>query len=124
MREFGPPLLRRVLNGDHSSLQLTASRLERLAQLVRKQQVSPVMARTLDKLFALEREESQRQLQEILHDLQVLESKYGMDSETFYRKYQAGETDGRMDFVEWASLVQMAENLKERLALLELEAEA
>ena len=82
------------------------------------------MARTLDKLFALEREESQRQLQEILHDLQVLESKYGMDSETLYRKYQAGETDGRMDFVEWASLVQMAENLKERLALLELEAEA
>jgi hypothetical protein len=108
---------------DHSSLQLTASRLERLAQLVRKQQVSPVMARTLDKLFALEREESQRQLQEILGDLQVLEAKYGMDSETFYRKYQAGETDDRMDFVEWDSLVQMAENLKERLALLEPEAE-
>ena len=56
---------------------------------------------------------------QVMEDLQVLESKYGMDSETFYRKYQAGETDDRMDFVEWASLVQMAENLKERLALLD-----
>ncbi len=61
---------------------------------------------------------------QVMEGLQELESKYGMDSETFYRKYQAGETDDRMDFVEWASLVQMAENLKERLALLELEAEA
>ena len=106
-----------------SSQQLTASRLERLAQMVRKQQVSPVMARTIDKLFELEREESRRQLEQIQEDLRALEDRYGMDSEAFYRKYQAGETDDRMDFVEWASLVQMATNLKERLALLDVEAE-
>jgi len=106
-----------------SSQQLTASRLERLAQMVRKQQVSPVMARTIDKLFELEREESRRQLEQIQEDLRALEVRYGMDSEAFYRKYQAGETDDRMDFVEWASLVQMATNLKERLALLDVEAE-
>jgi len=52
-----------------------------------------------------------------------MEDKYGMDSETFYRKYQAGETDDRMDFVEWTSLVQMAINLKERLALLDVNVE-
>jgi ABC-type phosphate transport system auxiliary subunit len=103
--------------------QVIAHRLERLAQLVRKQQVSDVMARTLDKLFEVEREESLRQVEQIQDDLRALESRYGMDSETFYRKYRAGETDDRMDFVEWASLVQMASNLKERLALLDVESE-
>jgi len=81
------------------------------------------MARTLDKLFGVERAESLRQLEQIQKDLQAMEDKYGMDSETFYRKYQAGETDDRMDFVEWASLVQMAINLKERLALLDVNVE-
>ena len=108
----------------NSSSQLTARRLERLAQLVRKQQVSEVMARTLDKLFDVEREESLRQLAQIQDDLEQLEKAYHMDSETFYRRWQAGEMDDRMDFVEWASLYQMAQNLKERLAILELESES
>jgi len=106
---------------DYSSSQLTANRLERLAQLVRKQQVSDVMARTLDKLFEMEREESLRLMQQIQADLTEFEEQYGMSSEEFYRQWQAGETDDRMDFVEWASLIQMRENVKERLALLESE---
>jgi hypothetical protein len=106
---------------DYSSSQLTANRLERLAQLVRKQQVSDVMARTLEKLFEMEREESLRLMQQIQADLTEFEEQYGMSSEEFYRQWQAGETDDRMDFVEWASLIQMRENVKERLALLESE---
>ncbi len=106
---------------DYSSSQLTANRLERLAQLVRKQQVSDVMARTLEKLFEMEREESLRLMQQIQADLTEFEEQYGMSSEEFYRQWQAGETDDRMDFVEWASLIQMRENAKERLALLESE---
>ena len=108
----------------NASSQLTARRLERLAQLVRKQQVSEVMARTLDKLFDVEREESLRQLAQIQDDLAQLEKAYRMVSETFYQRWQAGELDDRMDFVEWASLYQMAHNLKERLAILELESES
>jgi len=108
----------------NSSSQLTAQRLERLAQLVRRQQVSEVMARTLNKLFDVEREESQQQLAQIQQDLVELENAYHMDSETFYRRWQTGEMDDRMDFVEWASLYQMAQNLQERLALLEPESES
>lgn len=33
-------------------------------------------------------------------------------------RVQAGETDDRMDYGEWASLVQMADNLRARLRLL------
>ena len=38
-----------------------------------------------------------------------------MASDDFYRRYQSGQTDDRMDFVEWAALVQMASNLRRRL---------
>ena len=47
-----------------------------------------------------------------------LEQLYGLPSDEFYRRYQAGQTDDRMDYVEWASLVQVRNNLQERLRIL------
>ena len=102
-----------------TSASSTADKLERLAQLFRRQQASDMMMRAVDKLFSLEREESLRQLRQLEADLAEFETQYGMSSETFYQKYQAGETDDRMDFVEWASLIQMRTNLLQRLQLLD-----
>lgn len=58
----------------------------------------------------------QARLDELSAELAEFERRYGMTSDEFYRLYQAGQTDDRMDFVEWASLAQMAENL-ERLSI-------
>jgi hypothetical protein len=58
------------------------------------------------------------QLDEVQTDLAEFEDQYGMTSDDFYRRYQAGQTDDRMDFVEWASLAQMANKLRERLRVL------
>jgi hypothetical protein len=41
-----------------------------------------------------------------------------MTSIEFFRLYQAGQTDDRMDYVEWAPLLRMRENLLRRLQLL------
>ena len=46
---------------------------------------------------------------------EIQEERYGLSSDKFYRRFQAGQTDDRMDYVEWASLVQMQENLQQRL---------
>jgi hypothetical protein len=40
----------------------------------------------------------------------------------FYERFQAGQTGDAMDYVEWASLVQMVNNLTKRLRLLRGEA--
>ncbi len=48
-------------------------------------------------------------------DLAEFEQQFGWASAEFWRKYQAGETDDRMDYVEWASLFQMAQRLEQRL---------
>lgn len=53
------------------------------------------------------------QLRQLQADLAEFEQRYGLTSAEFYRRYQAGQTDDRMNYVEWASLIQMADNLRE-----------
>ncbi len=96
----------------------TAQRLQRLAQLYQQGQASELMDRTLDKLLTYEVEVSQAQFRQLQRDLAAFEKQYGLSSAEFYRRFQAGQTDDRMDYVEWASLVQMANNLRERLHVL------
>jgi hypothetical protein len=101
-----------------SFAEVTAQRLQALAELYRLGQVSDVMDRTLEKLLAYEAELCQTQLSQLETDLAAFEQQYQLSSDEFYRRFQAGQTDDSMDFVEWASLVQMANNLKQRLKLL------
>jgi alpha-amylase/alpha-mannosidase (GH57 family) len=58
------------------------------------------------------------QLGQIRGDLAKFEEQYDCSSDEFYRRYQAGQTDDRMDYIEWASLAQMRDNLQQRLHIL------
>ena len=42
----------------------------------------------------------------------------GTSAAEFYEQFQAGQIGDAMDYVEWASLIQMADNLTKRLRLL------
>jgi len=55
------------------------------------------------------------QLEEIERVLADYERQYGMSSAEFFKKYDSGQTDDRMDFVEWASLTKMAEHIRQNL---------
>jgi hypothetical protein len=96
----------------------TARRLSALAQLYRRGEVSPLLDRTLDKVLAYEADLARAQLAQLQADLAEFEQRYHLSSDEFYRQYQAGQSDDRLDFTEWASLIQMAHNLRERLRLL------
>jgi hypothetical protein len=97
---------------------MVAERLLRLAHLYQEGQASPLLIQTLDKVFAYEIAEARTQLEQLRTDLAAFEAQYAMPSPLFYHRYQQGQMDDRMDFVEWASLVQMADNLEKRLHLL------
>jgi hypothetical protein len=103
---------------------LTAKRLHALAELYQQGQVSELMDRTLEKLLRHEAEQCQAQLRQLQADLAEFEQKYQRSSTEFYRQFQAGHTGDAMDYVEWASLVQMADNLHKRLRLLTGETDA
>ncbi len=95
-----------------------AQQLNRLAELVKNGQVSESTARNVNKLVGLEVNQLERDLAATEKDLGELEQRYKMNTAKFFRQWQAGQTDDRMDYVEWASLAQMADNLRNRLEFL------
>jgi vacuolar-type H+-ATPase subunit D/Vma8 len=100
------------------TLTVTAERLRALAALYEQGQVSDLMERTLEKLLRHEADVCQVQLRQLQADLREFEQKYQRSSVEFYQQFQAGQTSDAMDYVEWASLIQMADNITKRLRLL------
>ena len=101
---------------------VTAERLHALAKLYEQGPVSDLMERTLDKLLRHEADACQTQLHQLQADLAEFEQKYQRSSTEFYQQFQAGQMGDAMDYVEWASLIQMTDNLTKRLRLLRGEA--
>ena len=60
----------------------------------------------------------QHQLDELEHDLAEFQERYELSSAEFYTQFQAGEMGDDVDLIEWASLYQMTERLRERITLL------
>ena len=89
-----------------------------LSQLIQSGQASELMDRTLDKLVQSEIDTSRSKLWEFRHDLAEFEERYGLPSAEFYHRFQKGLTDDGMDYIEWASLFRMKENLRKRLKIL------
>ena len=51
------------------------------------------------------------QLQRYEQDLRTFEERFGMDSESFYRRFESGELGDAMDFFEWSGLYEMRKDL-------------
>ncbi|MGE3541517.1 MAG: hypothetical protein AB7N91_29305 [Candidatus Tectimicrobiota bacterium] len=64
----------------------------------------------------------QAQWQQSQADLAEFEQKYQRSSTAFYQPFRAGQTSDALDYVEWASLIPMKDNLTTRLPLLSGEA--
>jgi hypothetical protein len=88
-----------------------------LAELYEKKQVSILTAQTLNKAVEYEISQSQSQLREIEKVLVGYENQFNLTTLEFSKRYQAGKTDDSAESMEWASLAQMAENIRKRLAM-------
>lgn len=98
---------------------MSSDRVRTLEKLYAQGETSDIVDLALEKLFAYELKESQHQLDQLNRDLSHFEQQYDLSSDVFYARFQAGEMGDAMDFVEWASLRQMAERLRQRIGLLE-----
>lgn len=88
------------------------------AKLYEKSQVSDLTATTLNKLADMEISQSRTDLEATEKDLQEFELRYQLSTAEFFQKWKAGQMGDEMDFVEWASLAQMADRIRERLKIL------
>ncbi|MEM3056618.1 MAG: hypothetical protein QW639_05255 [Candidatus Bathyarchaeia archaeon] len=69
-----------------------------------------VMARLREVEISIERLE---------RSLRDFETRYGMTTEIFYKKYLSGEIKEKMDFMEWRACKEILDDLLEEKALLE-----
>jgi len=95
-----------------------AKQVSKLAKLYEDGQVSETTARTLNKVLDFEVNQIQTDLTSTEKDLSEFEQRYNMSTTDFFHRWQAGQSDDHMDYVEWASLAQMADNLRKRLEFL------
>ena len=73
----------------------------------------------LRKLLDVALSQHRLRLKRYEQDLREFEKRYGMESATFYRRFEAGELGDAMDFFEWAGLYELYQDIVEKIRRLE-----
>lgn len=76
--------------------------------------------RVLGKLLDATLSQYRLRLKRYDRDLCEFERRYGMESPTFYQRFEAGELNDAMDFFEWAGLYELRQDILEKIRCLEL----
>jgi len=75
--------------------------------------------RVLGKLLDIVLSQYKLRLERYNEELQKFEARYGMKSDEFYRRFEAGELGDAMDFFEWAGLYELRLDILEKIHRLE-----
>jgi hypothetical protein len=100
----------------------TLDKLHQLESLYRQGYQSAVVDRTLEKIIALENAQTRQELNAMEVRLEAFEREYQMSSAEFHQRFHAGELGDAADFFEWSAFYDMAQSLRQRLQMLEIEA--
>ena len=104
----------------------TLQKVRRLEQYIATDSsaVDPVIHMAIDKLMEREITRLLKLKTRLAEQLEEFERTYAMNSSDFYTRYENGEMDDDMDFIEWAATVEMLKNIENRLLLLKLESDS
>lgn len=75
--------------------------------------------RVLGKLLESVLSDYRLRLQRYEQALEEFETRYEMDSETFYHRFEAGELGDDMDFFEWSGLFELRQDIQIKIERLE-----
>ena len=81
--------------------------------------LDPVVELTIEKLLKRETSRMVDLKQRLVQQKQAFEERYGLDSDEFCRRYEAGTMGDEMDYVEWSATVDMLAGIENRLMLLQ-----
>ncbi|MDM8532495.1 hypothetical protein QUF63_15085 [Anaerolineales bacterium HSG25] len=101
----------------------TLEKLKRLEQYILLDQtaIDPVFDMTLEKLLHREFNRVATLKARLVKQLQTFEKQYHLKSQEFYPRYENGELGDEIDFMEWASTIEMVNNINQRLTVLNIE---
>ena len=97
----------------------TIAKIKTLENFLSKHGEDAYISNTLTKMLEYKIQQYDQDIAELEGELLVFEQKYAMTSAEFFAKFQKGSMGDEADFIEWASLHQMRQNLlgkKEELA--------
>jgi hypothetical protein len=94
------------------------SKIKILEELAKLGSDDEVFINAIDKLTKYKINELEKDINDIEISLKEFEEKYGLESTEFIKKFESCEMGDEMDFMEWASLYDMKERLKNRLNIV------
>ncbi|MCP4403940.1 MAG: hypothetical protein GY801_42370 [bacterium] len=99
----------------------TLEKVKRLEQYlgIDDSQNDPVIDRTITKLLLRESGRMGALCTRLSEQIQGFEKQYDLSSLEFHDRYVRGDMGDDMDFIEWASTLDMLANAKKRLTILE-----
>ncbi|MEW5868467.1 MAG: hypothetical protein AB1894_04270 [Chloroflexota bacterium] len=80
----------------------------------------PELSQVLAKLLDIALGQQRLRLKRYERDLREFEKRFGMDSQAFYQKFEAGELGDDMNLFEWAGLLELYQDLLKKINRLEL----
>jgi len=73
----------------------------------------------LGKLLDITLGEYKHRMDRYEREMHEFESRYKMDSTSFYKRFESGELGDAMELFEWAGLYELKEDLREKIRNLE-----
>jgi len=92
-------------------MQATISKIKTLENFINKHGDDAYISNTLAKMVEYKIQQYDENIAALQHDLQVFEKTYAMTSAEFFAQFKNGSLGDEMDFIEWAALYEMRQNL-------------
>lgn len=97
----------------------TVERLKRLEGLVQDFGSDRLVDATINKLIKTKKQELTKRINNIQYELKKLEQAYQISSDEFKDKYNAGHLGDDVDYIKWASLIDMEQRLRKQMRYLD-----
>jgi len=77
------------------------------------------LAQILGKFFDIALSQHRQRLERHELNIHKFEEQYGMESDKFYHRFEAGELGDAMDFFEWSGLYELRQDIIEKIKRME-----
>lgn len=99
---------------------LTIEKVKKLERYLESSESEPdrLIGSAIDKLLNREQARLMDTKDQLVSRMRGFEQQYVLDSAAFYRLFNAGELGDEMDFFEWDAVIDMVEQIDQKLSLL------
>lgn len=94
-------------------------KLHKLETLLQNGHRSVLIDKTLDKLAEIELFGLRKELREVQARIDRFEKQFNMATESFLKKFNAGEIGDEADFIEWFAYSDMGAELRKKIDILD-----